>query len=238
MGLLSPPMLYPRRLRHVRLHQGQRFPASIIPSVPQKRLCRARERPSLIVPEAVALAFGFATSTNLASVCGMPKGSKPGERRGGRQKGMPNKATIQRAALAEKILAEQAGQPGRKLGKDLLEEFATMFAGLAASFQPVASIPGAPLSAQDMETWAKSYREPLFEKYAKLAAKCANDFADFQSPRMGTVQVAAPAPESRGQVRKKFTVGIFDGQGRPAPRQITVKPSSSTTAPPASAAKH
>ena len=162
----------------------------------------------------------------------MPRGAKPGERRGGgRAKGQPNRATIERAALAERILAEAGPKAGRKLGRELVEEFAVMFAGLAASFQPT-SATGGPLTASDMETWAKSYREPLFEKYAKLAAKCANDFADFQSPRMGTVQVAAPAPESRGQVKKKFTVGIFDGQGRKAPRHITVKPNSSSIAPP------
>jgi hypothetical protein len=150
----------------------------------------------------------------------------------GRKKGKtgPNKATIERAALAERIIAEAAGKPGRKLGRELVEEFAVMFAGLAAMFQPTSAM-GGPLTATDVEAWAKSYREPLFEKYAKLAARCANDFADFQSPRMSRVQVAAPAPEARGQVKKKFTVGIFDGQGRKAPRHITVKPNSSVTAP-------
>ena len=161
----------------------------------------------------------------------MPRGSKPGEgnRGGGRKKGKFNKATIERAALAERIIAEADGKPGRKLGREMLEDFAIMFSGLAAAFQPQPAVPGAPLGESDMESWAKSYKEPLFEKYAKLAAKCANDFADFQSPRMGTVQVAAPAPESRGQVKKKFTVGIFDGQGRAAPKHITVKPNSSVT---------
>jgi len=163
----------------------------------------------------------------------MPRGAKPGERRGGKQKGTKNRATIERAALAERIMAEAEGKPGRKLGRELLEDFAVMFAGLAANFQPTHVDPrtpaGMPLTLQDVEAWAKSYKEPLFEKYAKLAAKCANDFADFQSPRMGTVQVAAPPPENRGQVRKKFTVGIFDNQGRKAPRHITVKPNSSVT---------
>jgi hypothetical protein len=163
----------------------------------------------------------------------MARGSKPGEgnRGGGRKKGQVNKATIEKAALAERIMQEAGPKPGRKLGKELLEEFATMFAGLAASFQPVPAVSGAPLSATDMEAWAKSYKEPLFEKYAKLAAKCANDFADFQSPRMGTVQVPAPAPESRGQVKRKFTIAIFDNQGRPAPRHIDAKAISSTTSP-------
>lgn len=166
----------------------------------------------------------------------MPRGAKPGERRGGKKKGTPNKATIEKAALAERIIEQARGNPGRKLGRELLQDFAEMFGGLAAAFQPTPSVPGAPLSAEDLKTWAASYKEPLFEKYAKLAAKCANDFADFQSPRMSRVQTAAPPPPPGGPVRKKFSVGIFDGQGRPAPRQITVKPTSVKTAPPRPAA--
>lgn len=159
----------------------------------------------------------------------MPRGSKPGERRGGRAKGQSNRATIERAKIAEKILAEQAGKPGRSLAKDKLEEFAEMFAGLAGAFQPTGTGPNGLVTPADMEVWIKSPREPMFEKYAKLAAKCFSDVADFQSPKMGTVQVPAPPPSSRGQVQKKFTLGIFDGQGRPAPRQITVKATSSVT---------
>jgi hypothetical protein len=154
----------------------------------------------------------------------MPRGSSPGERRGGRPKGAKNKVTLEKALASERIIAEQQGRPGRTLGKEIVEEFAVMFAGLAASFQPTPAAPGATLSAEDMEAWARSYKEPLFEKYAKLAAKCASDFADFQSPRMGTVQVPAPAPEQRGQVKKRFTINIFDSQGRPAPRHINVEP--------------
>lgn len=158
----------------------------------------------------------------------MPRGAKPGQRRGGRGKGTPNKATIERAKLAERVLEQAAGKPGRKLGREILEEFAIMFGSLAAAFQPQPAIPGAKLAEQDMERWAKSYKEPLFEKYAKLAAKCANDFADFESPRLGRIQVAAPPP-AHGPVKKRFSVGIFDGNGRPAPKHITVKPNSSVT---------
>src|SRR5882757_5822417 len=145
----------------------------------------------------------------------MPRGAKPGERRGGRAKGQSNKASIERAALAARIIAEAEGKPGRKLGRELLEEFALMFGGLATAFQPVGTGPGGAVTQTDLETWAKSYKEPLFEKYAKLAAKCTNDFADFQSPRLGRLQVAAPPPPTAGQIKKKFTLSIFDHQGRP-----------------------
>jgi hypothetical protein len=167
----------------------------------------------------------------------MPRGAMPGERRGGRKKGKLNKATLERAALAERIMAEQKGKPGRKLGKELLEDFAVMFAGLAASFQPApiraasAGQPQPPLTSEDMEAWAKSYKEPLFEKYAKLAAKCANDFADFQSPRLSRVQTPMPAPDAHGPTRTRFTLSIFDHQGRPVPRSIDVSSQRDTKTP-------
>jgi hypothetical protein len=160
----------------------------------------------------------------------MARGSKPGEgnRGGGRKPGQQNRATIERAALAERIISEAEGKPGRKLGREMLEDFATMFGGLAAAFQPTGTGPGGAMTPGDLEQWAKSYKEPLFEKYAKLAAKCANDFADFQSPRLGRIQTAAPAPEARGPVRKRFTINIFEN-GKPAARAIDVKPNSSVT---------
>jgi hypothetical protein len=36
----------------------------------------------------------------------MPRGSKPGERRGGRQKGTPNRSTVARIAIADKAAAQ------------------------------------------------------------------------------------------------------------------------------------
>jgi hypothetical protein len=160
----------------------------------------------------------------------MPRGAKPGERRGGgRKKGQPNRATIEKAALAERILAEQAGRPGQKLGREVLEEFMNMFGGIAGAFQPTPATPGGPISPDDLQRWAASKDEPMFEKYAKLALKAATELADFQSPKFAPVHVAAPAPEARGPLKRKFTISIFDGQGRPAPRHITVKPNSSVT---------
>ena len=159
------------------------------------------------------------------------RGAKPGERRGGRAKGKKNRATIERELLAERILNENSSKPGRKLGKEVLEEFTVMFGGLAGAFQPQPSVPGAPITPADLEAWSKGPKEPMFEKYAKLALKAAEALAQYQSPKFASVSVPAPPPPSTGAVRKKFTVGIFDGQGRRAPRHIDVKPTSSTTAP-------
>jgi hypothetical protein len=64
----------------------------------------------------------------------MPRGAKPGERRGGRAKGTVNRATAERALVAELIM-NKASMAGRKLGKERLEEFMEMFGGLAGAFQ-------------------------------------------------------------------------------------------------------
>jgi hypothetical protein len=145
----------------------------------------------------------------------MPRGSKPGERRGGRRKGAKNKATLERAVVAERIM-NQTQMAGRKLGKEVLEEFMIVFSGIAAAHQPA--------SAAEIAAWSNSPREAMFEKYAKLAVKAAHDLADFQSPKLAAVHIAAPAPT--GPMKKKFTINIFDHQGRPAPRHIDVKPTS------------
>lgn len=167
----------------------------------------------------------------LESFCAMVKKGRGGVRaRAGRKANGKNRATIEKELLAARIL-DEASMRGRKLGKERLEEFMEMFGGLAGAFQPQPSVPGQAVSQLDLETWAKSPREPIFEKYAKLALKAAGMLAEYQSPRFAPVQVAAPPPPPGGPIRKKFTVGIFDGQGRKAPRHITVKPTSSVTAP-------
>jgi hypothetical protein len=145
----------------------------------------------------------------------MPRGSKPGERRGGRPKGGKNRATLERAVVAERIMNETQ-MAGRKLGKEVLEEFMILYSGLAGAFQPK--------SAADIEAWSNSSKEAKFEKYSKLAMKAAHDLAEYQSPKLAAIHVAAPPPPAEGPRIRKFTLSIFDHQGRPAPRHITVKP--------------
>jgi hypothetical protein len=153
----------------------------------------------------------------------MPRGSKPGEgnRGGGRKKGKLNKATIEKAFLAERIMAE-AAMSGKKLGKELIEEFAVMFGGLAAAVQPEGTGPNGQVTRPDVLKWIGTKQESAFERYSKLALKAATDLAEYQSPKLAPVHVAAPAPDNRGPIRKRFTINIFDSQGRPAPRYITV----------------
>jgi hypothetical protein len=59
--------------------------------------------------------------------------------------------------------------------------------------------PGGILTRADLEARAKSCKESLFEKYAKLAVKCADVFADFQRPWLGRVQVGRRRYLLKGQ---------------------------------------
>lgn len=154
----------------------------------------------------------------------MPRGAKPGERRGGRAKNTPNKATVEKQIIAERVMAE-AAMVGRKLGKEQLEEFMVLFAGLAATFQPETT------DGKSVEVWAKSTKEPMFEKYAKLSCACAEKLAEYQSPKMGRVQTVAPPPPPR-PVHKRFSISVFENGAR------MLSKSDHQVAPPASTAKH
>jgi len=127
----------------------------------------------------------------------MPSGAKPGERRGGRVKGVPNKATIEKALLAERAV-EQARLNGKKLGKERLEELMEIFIGATAYFQPTIT-PGVPSTTGD---WDK------FEKWARLAMECAAKLAPYQSPTFRAIVVAPPPAES--DITKRFTLTIFE----------------------------
>jgi hypothetical protein len=134
----------------------------------------------------------------------MPKGgSKPGERRGGRRKGTPNKATVQKALIAARTVAE-AKMSGKKLAKEVLEDFMLLFAGMAGDFQTTP--PGAaPNPRAD---------EDKFWKFAQAAIDCAHKLAPYQSPTFRAVVVAPSLDANQSERRIRFTVKIFDHDGR------------------------
>ena len=105
-----------------------------------------------------------------------------GKKTGGRVKGTPNRATVQKALIAEQVVA-RAEMTGRKLAKEVLDEFMHLFAGMAASTQPLP--PGMPVPPGRVPDEAK------FEKYARLAIQCAKDLAPYQSPTFRAIQVIA-----------------------------------------------
>lgn len=144
------------------------------------------------------------------------RGPKPGTpRSGGRPKGARNKATIERELIAAQIAEkriDEAVNSGRKLGKDVLDEFMHLFAGMAATYQPMP--PGVAVPQ------GRKPDEAQFEKYARLAVHCATKLAPYQSPTFQAIMVAPPPPVPLpdGQ-RKRFTLTIFEGP-RPAAQLI------------------
>jgi hypothetical protein len=116
----------------------------------------------------------------------MARGAKPGERRGGRVKGQKNRATIEKERIAAEIAARtvaDARLSGKKLAKEVLEEFMLLFGGMAAHHQPTPpNRPSNPHASKDD-----------FLRYATLAIDCARYLAPYQSPTFRAVHITAPA---------------------------------------------
>ena len=171
----------------------------------------------------------------------MPRGSKPGEHRGGRKKGSPNKKTLEalerRRVLAENaekaeaekaaLVAESAKVAKLKLGKDVLEEFMMLFAGMAAFYQPHPEwrprldTDGKPVLDNGrpvLENANPNMSEPQFLRYAVLARDTAKDLAPYQSPTFRAI-VVAPAPDHDKSDRRRFTLNVFEYSTLTAPPQ-------------------
>jgi hypothetical protein len=102
----------------------------------------------------------------------MPRGSRPGERRGGRTKGTPNRATAERAAIAARIAGE-AEMRGQKLGKEILAKYAGLFDEMADACHLAEDVAG-------------------FERWARLACATAKDLAPYQNPTYRAVVITPP----------------------------------------------
>jgi hypothetical protein len=146
-----------------------------------------------------------------------------GKKTGGRKAGTPNRATVERELLAAKAVAaakamenpeiqaavagvEAAKAAGRKLGKDILDEFANVLAGAAAYYQPT---PGGTNPNAD---------PVMFFKYAELAMYAAKEVSQFQSPKLSAVMVGM------AQVRTIQVDGGLPSLVRPSPPIIEAKP--------------
>jgi hypothetical protein len=136
-------------------------------------------------------------------------GSKKGERRGGRQRGALNKATIERLRQGQiaqekaELLAQanaaksevlEAVASGKKLMKEIAFDFAQLFAGLAAFHQPYPTWH----EGIDPRTGERrmlndnpNFDEARFKEYAKLACDTALGAASYESPKLSAVMVGA-----------------------------------------------
>src|SRR5512143_1704814 len=101
------------------------------------------------------------------------RGSKPGERRGGRTKGTPNKITKSRAELIEEVRSSQPPK-GTLLAKVVLAEAMMHFRGMAAKYHPNGQTPD----------------EGKFQKYLKEAAAIAADLVPYESARLQATTIS------------------------------------------------
>jgi hypothetical protein len=121
----------------------------------------------------------------------MPRGgSKPGERRGGRQKGTPNKFTASRAVVLPPTFA--ASKPLYLRAKDELAELVSVVKGHVGQFQLAAvgadgsGLPGQP--GHDPVKW------DTFLKWMAFYRSVCDSAADFQDPRFKAIAIMAPPP--------------------------------------------
>lgn len=153
---------------------------------------------------------------------GNPPVTPKGMRYGGRKRGTKNKKTVERELIEERekgarIAAAEmkaADYAGRKLAKEVLDDFMQLFAGMAATYQPMPPDALIPPGRQP--------DEERFEKYGKLAVQCARDLAPYQSPTFRAIMTAPPPPDPGDGQRKRFTLTIFEGA--PAPKMLNAPP--------------
>jgi hypothetical protein len=131
----------------------------------------------------------------------MSRGAKPGERRGGRRKGTPNKPKVD--ALAAELLARAPNPPAAtantmvtKRAKDTMAEFATLFAGLAVAYHPKGK------DNNGFPVWIdKEHRENFFA-LAHKAMLYSNWAAPYQDPTYRAISVVSAPSDAfvRGQL--------------------------------------
>ena len=154
-----------------------------------------------------------------------------GKKTGGRAKGTPNKASIEREALLARLTAEQTQQkPGRKLAREVLDDLMHLALGMAAKYQPLPE-GVVPMAGQKPD-------ELKFIEYATLAGSFAKDLAPYQSPRFKAVMNLAETtpggvpltPSTVGPAIEQMSAqqayrllrdaDVIDVDANPAPAQV------------------
>jgi hypothetical protein len=110
----------------------------------------------------------------------MTAGSKKGEHRGGRKKGTPNRATVERHL--EILKAAGVDNYSARLGRDVLAKVMVELDALAEKYHPARG---------------PTPDEELFVKYATMAAKVAGDLTPYQSPRLAAMMMQSSHPRPK-----------------------------------------
>ena len=137
-----------------------------------------------------------------------------GRKTGGRQKGTPNKATVERRLLAAEVAArrtDMAAKHGRKLGVDKMEEYGDIFEGAAAYFRPTTQ---SEIAAGRPRNPNGDWNE--FGIWMDRAFEARKEVTKYQTPKLNAVAVAL-APPVQTEERKRFTLTVFEG-GKPLPK--------------------
>ena len=99
----------------------------------------------------------------------MARGARPGERRGGRAKGTPNKMTVEKMRLAMLAVADTGSTKAVDvLGRVISEAYA-----MCQKYGPTGS----------------EYDDELYRKYLRLTAETAGRLAPYQTPQLTTLRV-------------------------------------------------
>ena len=108
----------------------------------------------------------------------MARFQKGRKKTGGRKAGVRNKTTQRRIDAAERtIVLAKAG--GKRLAREVLEDFVELFSAIALTHQP--ALPGAERNP--------NYDEKKFEKFARLAVETATAVVGYQTPKLKAVLV-------------------------------------------------
>jgi hypothetical protein len=147
-------------------------------------------------------------------------GPQKGQRFGGRKKGTPNKATTERliiAAEVEKRRTAKAVGRERELGVEKLAKLGDIAEGAAALVRPTSPqeiAAGVPPNPQGNLS--------EFREWIRLAGTLAKWRAEYETPKLMAMAIAAPPPVQRDEA-KRFTLTVFEG-GRPLPKAGEILP--------------
>jgi len=154
----------------------------------------------------------------------MPRGSKPGEHRGGRAAGTPNKPKGEKAlvvldqAEAEIRVLIEAGARITALGKDRLTEIDDWAYKAAKRFAPREDKNGdpywknpVPVEDENGNThWKNEGDELRFFRFMTFCGKCAAARAQFESPRYAAIAVANQEGQKIPDIYKQDPYKVMD----------------------------
>ena len=111
-----------------------------------------------------------------------------GMKTGGRTTGTLNKATLERAKLAEQVI-HRASMTGEKLAKEQLADIVVAFVDMAKIANPL-------LGLREMPAKRPKINKDEFERWGTLAMNAAKELAKYQSPQFRAIQVSTPGNQT------------------------------------------